>query len=61
MIVCVCHGVNEKAIHQAVADGACTMSDLACYTGVATCCGKCSDCAKSVLDEALSATYAQAA
>jgi bacterioferritin-associated ferredoxin len=61
MIVCICHGINEKAIHQAVADGACTMSDLACQTGVATCCGKCADCAKTVLDEALCATYAQAA
>lgn len=61
MIVCVCHGINEKAIHQAVVDGASTMSDLACQTGVATCCGKCADCAKAVLDEALGATYAQAA
>ena len=61
MIVCICHGINDKAIHQAVADGACTMSDLACQTGVGTCCGKCMDCAKSVLDDALGETYAQAA
>lgn len=61
MIVCVCHGVSEKAIHQAVQNGACTMSDLACQTGVATCCGKCADCAQAVLHEALGETYAQAA
>lgn len=61
MIVCICHGVNEKAIHQAVADGACTMSDLSYQTGVATCCGKCADCARAVLDEALGETFAQAA
>ena len=61
MIVCICHGINDNAIRQAVADGACTMSDLACQTGVGTCCGKCTDCAKSLLDEALSASYAQAA
>ena len=61
MIVCVCHGINEKAIHEAVANGACTMSDLACMTGIATCCGKCADCACNVLNEALGATYAHAA
>ena len=61
MIVCICHGINEKAIHQAMADGACTMSDLACMTGIATCCGKCADCACNVLNEALGETYSRAA
>jgi len=61
MIVCVCHGINEKAIHEAVENGASTMSDLACQTGVGTCCGKCTDCARAVLDEALGAVFAQAA
>lgn len=61
MIVCICHGINEKAIHQAVADVACTMSDLACMTAVSTCCGKRADCAGNVLNEALGETYAQAA
>ena len=61
MIVCICHGINDKAIYQAVAEGACTMSDLACHVGVGTCCGKCRDCAQLVLDDALGATYAKAA
>ena len=61
MIVCVCHGINERAIRQAVMEGVSNMSDLACQTGVATCCGKCADCAKAVLNEALGETYAQAA
>ena len=57
-IVCICHGINEQAMHEAVAIGACAMSDLACMTGVATCCGKCAGCAGNVLNEALGATYA---
>ncbi len=61
MIVCVCHGINEKAIHEAVQNGASSMSDLACHTGVGTCCGCCTDCARNVLNDALGATYAQAA
>lgn len=44
-------------MHEAVAIGACAMSDLACMTGVATCCGKCAGCAGNVLNEALGATY----
>lgn len=36
-------------------------SDLACMTRVATCCGKCADCAGNMLNEALGATYALAA
>ncbi len=53
MIVCICHGINEKALRSAVESGATTMSDLQAQTGVATCCGKCADCAKCVLSEAL--------
>jgi bacterioferritin-associated ferredoxin len=61
MIVCICHGINEKALRTAVDAGATSMSDLQAQTGVATCCGKCADCAKCVLNEALSERFLQAA
>ncbi|MCZ2135607.1 MAG: (2Fe-2S)-binding protein [Burkholderiales bacterium] len=53
MIVCVCHGINERTLRQAVDAGATTMSDLIGATGVSTCCGCCADCARDVLDQAL--------
>jgi bacterioferritin-associated ferredoxin len=61
MIVCICHGINEKTLREAVDAGATTMNDLRAQTGVATCCGKCTDCAQCVLDEALAGAYLQAA
>jgi bacterioferritin-associated ferredoxin len=61
MIVCICHGINEKALRNAVEAGATTMSDLQAQTGVGTCCGKCTDCARCVLDGALEQSYLQAA
>ncbi|HQA35023.1 MAG TPA: (2Fe-2S)-binding protein [Casimicrobium huifangae] len=53
MIVCICHGINDRTLRKAVDDGASTMSDLVSATGVSTCCGCCADCAREVLDEAL--------
>lgn len=61
MIVCICHGITEKALREAVREGANTFADLQCHTGVATCCGKCKDCAHGVLDETLSTQFKRAA
>jgi bacterioferritin-associated ferredoxin len=61
MVVCICHGINEKALRAAVESGATTMSDLQAQTGVATCCGKCADCANCVLNDALGQRFLQAA
>lgn len=41
MYVCICHGVNEKQIQRAVAEGAASMRDLAKTLCVGTKCGKC--------------------
>ncbi len=54
MIVCICHGINDKAIRNAVSDGAVSLSDIACATGAGTCCGKCHDCVREIVDEQLS-------
>ncbi|MFD2632418.1 (2Fe-2S)-binding protein [Idiomarina piscisalsi] len=54
MYVCLCKGVNDKTIHQAVSCGeVSSMRDLRQQYGVASQCGCCKDCAKTVLNEAL--------
>lgn len=54
MYVCVCHGVSDRDIHRAVSDGAKSLDCLSKELKVATCCGRCADCAKQVLKEAAS-------
>lgn len=49
MIVCICHNVSERKIHQAVGQGLRSMPELREKLGVGTCCGKCQSCAKTVL------------
>lgn len=54
MYVCLCKGVNDKVIHQAVASGeVSSMRDLRQQYGVASQCGCCKNCAKDVLHDAL--------
>lgn len=54
MYVCVCHQVSDKDIHRAVDRGVDTLESLGKELNVATCCGRCADCAKQVLHEAKS-------
>lgn len=51
MYVCVCNGVTDKQIIKAAENGAMTLQDLSEELKVATCCGRCSSCAKKVLQE----------
>ena len=53
MYVCVCHGISEKRLSQAIQEGARSFEQLQSCTGVATCCGACEPCARQVLDETL--------
>ena len=54
MIVCVCNNVSDKAIRKAVEQqGVRTFIQLQRVTAVATCCGKCSGCAKQVLQQSI--------
>jgi len=54
MYVCMCHGVTDKQIRQAVCDGAASMRELRQELGVASDCGRCAQFAKQLLDETLS-------
>ena len=53
MYVCVCHGISEKRLSEAVEQGARSFEQLQSCTGVATCCGACEPCARQVLHEKL--------
>ena len=51
--VCLCQGISEMRLRQAISEGACSFEDLQSCTGVATCCGSCEPCARQLLDEKL--------
>jgi bacterioferritin-associated ferredoxin len=51
MYVCICHGISERRIEQAIRDGARSFEQLQSCTGVATCCGACEPCARQMVDD----------
>jgi bacterioferritin-associated ferredoxin len=53
MYVCVCNAITDREIRAAAELGARTLDDLSATLGVATCCRRCSDCARKVLADAL--------
>jgi bacterioferritin-associated ferredoxin len=53
MYVCVCNAVTDHEIRGAVKLGVKTMDDLSATLGVATCCRRCTDCARQVLADAV--------
>ena len=61
MIVCVCHGVSDRAIVAQVQGGCTSFEALQDATRVATCCGCCEDCARQVMAAAQIVADARAA
>jgi bacterioferritin-associated ferredoxin len=53
MYICVCKGVTDTAIREAVSKGADRMRDLKTCLGVSGQCGRCACHAKEVLEKAL--------
>ena len=53
MYVCLCNGVTEQQIRDAICDGASTVCDLNARLGVASGCGCCRAFAAQVIDETL--------
>ena len=53
MYICVCKGVTDTAIREAVRKGAGRMRDLKTHLGVSEQCGICACHAKEVLEQAL--------
>ena len=50
--VCVCNAISDHEIRGAVALGARSLDDLRGMLGVATCCGRCADCAADIVGKA---------
>lgn len=61
MYICVCHGISEQQVREAIAAGAADLSDLQAELGVATCCGSCAETALQYLPGGLYAVDATAA
>lgn len=53
MYICICKGVTDNKIRQAIANGASSMHEVRSELGVASQCGKCGSAAKQVVREAL--------
>jgi bacterioferritin-associated ferredoxin len=53
MYVCLCNGITENQIRDAVSHGVRSVRELKLCLGVASCCGKCADCAQQVVRETL--------
>lgn len=53
MYICICNQINDRTISQAVRDGARNLDDLAMELDVGTCCGKCGDDARRVIENTL--------
>jgi bacterioferritin-associated ferredoxin len=54
MYVCLCHGIRDRELREAVlVRGVDTFEALQACTGVSTCCRTCEPTAREVLDEAL--------
>jgi len=53
MYICLCHGVTDTEIENAVENGLETMKQLKSVLKVASQCGKCCQCTKKVLNRKL--------
>jgi bacterioferritin-associated ferredoxin len=49
MYVCICNGITERDVHQAIDGGASSVRDLNRALQVGSCCGKCVCLARDIL------------
>jgi bacterioferritin-associated ferredoxin len=59
MYVCICHSITDRQIREAAFDGARSLRDLSRELHVATGCGRCADCAREVLAQAVAEVPAE--
>lgn len=52
MYVCLCKGITDSQIREAVSDGAASLQDVRLQLGVASQCGRCACVARDVINEA---------
>lgn len=61
MIICICHRVSDRDIARAAREGCESFDELQFELLVATCCGRCHDCARETFHLHVSAPGAQQA
>ncbi|MFI8373109.1 bacterioferritin-associated ferredoxin [Pseudomonas helleri] len=61
MYVCICTGVTDGKIRDAIYEGCCSYREVREATGVASQCGKCACLAKQVVRETLTSLQASQA
>lgn len=59
MYVCICHGISDRRIREAVTGGARSFEEVQACTGVATNCGACEQTARGVIEEHVDNTEAE--
>jgi bacterioferritin-associated ferredoxin len=57
MIVCVCQRVSDRDIERHAHSGCANFDELQLDSGVASCCGRCTDCARSVFEAARASAH----
>lgn len=53
MYICICHGVTDKTIKNAIDEGADTLKQLSDMLNIGTQCGRCCQSTKKVLQQKL--------
>ncbi|GAB4041996.1 MAG: hypothetical protein Fur0014_13820 [Rubrivivax sp.] len=51
MIICICRRVSDRDIARAAREGCASFDELQFELAVATCCGKCRDCARQAFEQ----------
>lgn len=52
MIVCLCRGVSDKVVADAIVDGACTVEEVSRRCGAGTGCGSCVPMLAEMIEDA---------
>lgn len=50
MYICVCHAISDRQIREVVDRGAESLCEVQAYLPVASCCGRCEDSAREVIE-----------
>jgi len=53
MLVCICKGITDKEIENAIYEGASSFGDVRSTLGVGGCCGQCATYAKGVVSDTI--------
>jgi bacterioferritin-associated ferredoxin len=51
MLVCICNGISDRDIDEALSNGANNISDLRNSLGLGNCCGQCASFAKDMIGD----------